>query len=73
MVRDRTALAQSSDLLASVPERHTGNLRAGMHTFPLPIIVPEFTVSLLWHPRMDANLAHCWLRGHIRDIFGKIR
>jgi hypothetical protein len=24
------ALARASDLIASVPERHTGNLRAGM-------------------------------------------
>ena len=27
------ALARGSDLIASVPERHTGNLRAGMHSF----------------------------------------
>ena len=31
------ALARASDLIASVPERHTGNLRAGMHSFPLPV------------------------------------
>jgi DNA-binding transcriptional LysR family regulator len=29
------ALARGSDLIAAVPERHTGVLRAGMHTFPL--------------------------------------
>jgi DNA-binding transcriptional LysR family regulator len=62
------ALARASDLIGSVPERHTGNRRAGMHSFPLPIPVPEFTVSLLWHPRMDADPAHRWLRNHVRDI-----
>ena len=62
------ALARSSDLIASVPERHTGNLRAGMQSFPLPFSTPEVTVSLLWHPRLDADPAHRWLRGHIRDI-----
>ncbi len=62
------ALARGSDLIASVPERHTGNLRAGMQSFPLPFSTPEVTVSLLWHPRLDADLAHRWLRGHIRDI-----
>lgn len=61
-------LARSSDLIATVPERHTGNLRAGMHSFPLPIAVPEITVSLLWHPRMDADPAHRWLRGCVRDV-----
>jgi DNA-binding transcriptional LysR family regulator len=61
------ALARDSDLIASVPERHTGNLRAGMHTFPLPFPTPEITVSMLWHPRLDADPAHRWLRGCVRD------
>ncbi|MEQ1792930.1 MAG: LysR family transcriptional regulator [Nitrospira sp.] len=67
------ALARASDLIATVPERHTGILRAGMHSFPLPVATPEFTVSLLWHPRLDADLAHRWLRGHVRDICAAIR
>jgi DNA-binding transcriptional LysR family regulator len=62
------ALARASDLIASVPERHTGNLRAGMHSFPLPLAIPQITVSLLWHPRMDADPAHRWLRGCVRDV-----
>lgn len=57
------AMARASNLVASVPERHTGNLRAAMFTFPLPFITPEFTVSLLWHPRFHADPAHKWLRG----------
>lgn len=61
------ALARASDLIASVPERHTGNLRAGMHSFPLPFPTPEITVSLLWHPRLDADPAHRWLRGLVLD------
>jgi DNA-binding transcriptional LysR family regulator len=62
------ALARASDLIASVPERHTTNLRAGMHSFPLPIQLPNITVSLFWHPRLDADPAHRWLRGIVRDI-----
>ncbi len=61
------ALARDSDLIASVPERHTGKLRAGMHGFPLPFTLPDITVSLLWHPRMDADPAHRWLRRCVRD------
>ena len=61
------ALARATDLIASVPERHTGNLRAGMHSFPLPVALPEITISLLWHPRLDADPAHRWLRGCVRD------
>lgn len=62
------AFARASDLIASVPERHTGNLRAGMHSFPLPVATPEITVSMLWHPRLDADSAHRWLRGCVLDI-----
>ncbi|MEI7870811.1 MAG: LysR family transcriptional regulator [Alphaproteobacteria bacterium] len=61
------ALARGSDLIASVPERHSGNLRAGMHSFALPFSLPKITVSLLWHPRLDADPAHRWLRGCVRD------
>jgi DNA-binding transcriptional LysR family regulator len=56
------ALARASDLVATVPERHTGDLRAGMHSFTLPLPVAPITVSLLWHPRMDGDPAHRWLR-----------
>ena len=62
------ALARASDLIASVPERHTGSLRDGMHSFPLPVAMPEITVSLLWHPRMHADPAHRWLRGLVLEI-----
>ena len=61
------ALARASDLIATVPEQHTGNLRAGMYGFPLPVATPRITVSMLWHPRMDADPAHRWLRGLVLD------
>jgi DNA-binding transcriptional LysR family regulator len=67
------ALARTSELIASVPERHTGTLRAGMHTFALPFSTPELTISLLWHPRLDADLAHRWLRKCVRDACAEAR
>lgn len=65
-------LARATDLIASVPERHTGNLRARMHSFPLPVSTPEFTISMLWHPRLDADPTHRWLRGQVRDVCGAL-
>lgn len=56
------ALAGHSDLIATVPEKHTLALREGMFSFPLPLPVPAFTISLLWHPRLDGDPAHRWLR-----------
>lgn len=51
-------LARSSELIASVPERYTASLRVGLHSFVLPFPVPEFTIAMLWHPRMDADPVH---------------
>lgn len=62
------ALARASDLVATVPGRHTEVLRAGMHSFALPVATPEFSVALLWHPRMDGDQAHRWLRGLVREV-----
>ena len=61
-------LARGSDLIATVPERHSGVLLEGLRVFRLPFETPEITVSLLWHPRMDADPAHRWLRGVVRDV-----
>jgi DNA-binding transcriptional LysR family regulator len=61
------ALARATDLVATVFERHTGILYRGMHAFALPMPVPKFTVSMLWHPRLDGDPAHRWLRGCVRE------
>lgn len=39
-----------------------------MHSFALPVDLPEVTISLLWHPRLHADLAHRWLRGCVREV-----
>jgi DNA-binding transcriptional LysR family regulator len=62
------ALARATDLIASVPERHTASLRTGLHSFALPLSLPTFTVAMLWHPRLDADPVHRWLRGCLREV-----
>lgn len=62
------AVARASDLIVSLPERQTGKLRTGMHSFALPFPLPGITISMLWHPRMDGDAAHRWLRSIILDI-----
>lgn len=65
------ALARATDLIATVPERHSGSLRAGLFSFPLPLDVAPIKVSMLWHPRMDADPAHRWLRECVRGACGE--
>ncbi|MGV9308099.1 LysR family transcriptional regulator [Nonomuraea sp. NPDC003727] len=62
------ALAKASDLVATVPARHTANMRRGMYSFELPFQAPEVTVSLLWHVRLDADPAHRWLRACVLEV-----
>ena len=61
-------LVRESDLIATVPERHTSKLRSGLHSFALPFEMPPISVSMLWHPRMDADPAHRWLRHCVREV-----
>jgi len=61
------ALARTSELVATVPELHTATLRDGMFSFPVPVKITGFTVSMIWHPRLDADPAHRWLRTCVRQ------
>jgi DNA-binding transcriptional LysR family regulator len=68
MTLEPLTLARDTDLIATVPERHTKSLRNRLHSFDLPFKTAPFTVSMLWHPRMDNDPAHRWLRGCVRNI-----
>lgn len=62
------AMARSTDLVACIPDAHTRGLQSGLTTFELPCPVEEMTVSLLWHPRMDGDPGHRWLRELVRQV-----
>ncbi|MFE1313610.1 LysR family transcriptional regulator [Streptomyces sp. NPDC058755] len=40
----------------------------GLVTFEVPLALPPLPVGLAWHPRHDADPAHAWLRGCVRDL-----
>ncbi|MDO9526914.1 MAG: LysR family transcriptional regulator [Gemmobacter sp.] len=62
------ALVRETDMIATVPDRHTLGLRKGLHSFELPFGIAPFTISMLWHPRMDGDQAHRWLRAQVRAV-----
>jgi DNA-binding transcriptional LysR family regulator len=39
-----------------------------MHSFSLPVRIPEHAVSMLWHPRLHADPVHRWLRACVREV-----
>ena len=76
---DAMRIARGSDLVATVPgvclENNATHRSAtpGLQSFALPLRLPEFTVSALWHPRMDADPAHRWLRNTVIAFCKKTR
>ena len=66
---DAVRIARTSDLVASVPCLCLGKAKPahgvtalGLQSFDLPVQLPEILISAMWHPRMDADPAHRWLR-----------
>jgi DNA-binding transcriptional LysR family regulator len=63
------ALAASSDLLALLPKSFADarvprpGQQDAVEIFDLPLAVEGITVSQMWHPRLDADAGHRWLRG----------
>ena len=72
---DAMRIARHSDLVALVPRSCLGNALAsdctatsGLASFELPVRTPEFMISAMWHPRMDADPAHRWLRDKVMTV-----
>jgi len=65
---DAVLLARQTDLIAVVPEHLTRAAREGMANFPLPVATERVTISQAWHPRVQADPVHRWLRAMVRQI-----
>ena len=72
---DAMRIARQSDLVALVPRSCLGHRlsrdrsgTAGLESFELPVATPDIAISALWHPRMDADPAHRWLRDTVMAV-----
>ncbi|MGN6764709.1 MAG: LysR family transcriptional regulator [Rhizobiaceae bacterium] len=64
------AVASASDLLGLVPRSACLALPGyNITLFDLPIPMPELIVSQIWHPRIDADAGHRWLRAMVFEAF----
>ena len=77
-------MARATDLVAVVPSSSLSGLAMqdgavdgegapertipGLQSFTLPTPLPEIGVSALWHPRMDADPAHRWMRSRVLEV-----
>lgn len=72
---DAMRIARHSDLVALVPRSCLRNslendqtATAGLQSFELPVRTPEIVISAMWHPRVDADPAHRWLRDMVVSV-----
>lgn len=68
---DAMRVAGKSDMVALVPRSCLGGdgpLALGLSPFELPVRTPKIAISAMWHPRMDADAAHRWLRDTLVDL-----
>lgn len=71
---DAMRIARHTDLVALVPRSCLVNptiadpIVQGLAGFDLPVRTPEITISAMWHPRMDADPAHRWLRDALMGV-----
>ncbi|AQS86643.1 transcriptional regulator [Neoasaia chiangmaiensis NBRC 101099] len=71
---DALEIVRQSDLVTHVPRSclsHPPDDRAGisrLKSFPLPVKTPEIAISAMWHPRLDADPAHRWLRDTVQAV-----
>ena len=64
------AVTAASDLIGLVPGSFCdGPLASGTAAFDLPVETAGIVISQIWHPRLDADPGHRWLRGVIFNAF----
>jgi DNA-binding transcriptional LysR family regulator len=67
-------ILQSSDLVATVPERLAQHLVEpfGLICIPHPVRLPEISINVFWHAKMHRSPSNQWLRDVVLDMFGTV-
>jgi DNA-binding transcriptional LysR family regulator len=62
--------AAATDMVALIPASYFEHLRAStaLRSFELPVPTEHITISQMWHPRLDRDPAHRWLRGVVLEV-----
>ena len=61
-------MLQTDDLVALVPSRLLSENNKRLVVLNPPVDVPGFDVIAVWHPRVDKDIAHRWLRSRLVNI-----
>lgn len=63
-------IVAETDMILSLPYRIAEHFTkfAPLEIFPVPLELPAYDLSMIWHPLRDKEPAHCWLRHKIIAI-----
>jgi DNA-binding transcriptional LysR family regulator len=63
-------VALASDFAACVPEPFArwSTAAARLRVLPMPVPTPPVEVTLSWHPRLQGDLLHRWLREQVKAV-----
>ncbi len=68
-------IVRASDTLSTIAVETTTSLITGLglHTRPVPLTLPPLVAISSWHQRYNADPAHRWLRGLVRQAFAQAK
>ncbi|BAK82473.1 transcriptional regulator LysR family [Komagataeibacter medellinensis NBRC 3288] len=75
---DAPEIVRHSDLVTHVPRSCLANLSSDaveisrLRLFQLPVNTPEIAISAMWHPKLDADPAHRWLRDIVHAVYREV-
>ena len=67
-------VVSETDFISTAPERLARRMaeRFALRLIEPPLRLPRFAFSLAWHPRLDHDSAHQWLRSVITEVCAKV-
>lgn len=63
-------IVAATDLITTVPSNSVVRLPGELLWFDLPMQSPKIQLSMLWHPRSEADPVHRWVRSTLRELLG---
>ncbi len=74
-MRLRCAASRGTKFIATVPRRFVEGMTQmpAIKTLKAPTEVGGFRYVMIWHPRVNTDAAHSWLRAIMREVGASIR
>ena len=61
-------IVATTDLLATLPERVAQSSTLPVLTREHPLVLPGFTLSMVWHEQKEGDPGHAWLRDLLSEV-----